>query len=220
MTGLTNQSYIGPFLLVNRLLPLLESAAKETGADVRIINLSSFAQVGMLPANFQIHFDAPDCLKKPVREHPWQWRYLGRFMFRFDIIRYAVSKAAVACFAKELQRRLDNRDLPILSIAVHPGDVASEGMMEINNLLIRLLARASFLSPEDGATTSLFAATAEEVRQNSEEYKGKFLVPFGKTASPHPVVENDQQVERLWETTTSELNEQLAIEQLVLLEVF
>lgn len=136
-------------------------------------------------------------------------------MFSFDLIRYAVSKAAVACFAKELQRRLDDRNLPILSIAVHPGEVATEGLMEINTLLIRLIARVSFLSSKDGAITSLFAATAGQVRQNSEAYKGKFLTPFGKVASPHPVVENDLQVERLWETTISELNEQLIIEDLV-----
>jgi NAD(P)-dependent dehydrogenase (short-subunit alcohol dehydrogenase family) len=173
----------------------------------------------MLPSNFEIHFDAPDCLKRPVRTHPWQWRYLGRFFFPYDLIRYAVSKAAVTCFAKELQRRLNDKNLPILSIAVHPGEVVTEGLMALNSLLIRLIARVSFISSEEGAITSLFAAAAGEVRQNDEEYKGKFLVPFGKVTSPHPVVENDQQVERLWETTTSELNEQLIIEELAPLQV-
>ena len=201
-------SYIGPFLFVNRVMPLLKNALKAKDADVRIINLSSLAQVTMLPQKFEFHFDSTDCLSTPVRSHPWQWRYIGRLMFGYDLIRYAVSKAAVTLFTKELQRRLDEQGLPIVSVSVHPGEVATEGVMMINNLFIRTIARVSFLESEQGAATSAFAATATEVRQDVEKYKGKFLVPIGKVGSPNAVVEDDQQVKGLWEATNIEINEQ------------
>ncbi|KAJ5833084.1 hypothetical protein N7474_001395 [Penicillium riverlandense] len=213
-------NYIGPFFFVNRVMPLLKNALKAKDADVRIINLSSLAQVTMLPQNFEFHFDSTDCLRNPVRAHPWQWRYIGRFMFGFDLIRYAVSKAAVALFTKELQRRLDEQGLPIVSVAVHPGEVATEGLMIVNYLFIRTIARLFFLASEQGAATSAFAATAIEVRQNIENYKGKFLVPVGKVESPNAVVEDDKQIKGLWETTNMEVNEQLVTEGLAPLDMW
>lgn len=213
-------SYIGPFVFVNRLMPLLKNALKAEDGDVRIINLSSLAQVTMLPEKFKFHFDSTDCLSNPVRSHPWKWRYIGRLMFRYDLIRYAVSKAAVTLFTKELQRRLDEQGLPIVSVSVHPGEAATEGVMLINNLFIRTLARFFFLASEQGAATSAFAATAIEVRQDIENYKGKFLVPIGKVEFPNAVVEDDRQVKGLWETTNMEVNEQLVTEGLAPLAVW
>ncbi|KAF5531893.1 short-chain dehydrogenase reductase family oxidoreductase [Fusarium phyllophilum] len=79
-------NHIGPFILVNRLLPLLKTAAKDPDADVRIVNLSSTASISMLPANFKFNFDSLTCFKNPAPSYPWQWRFLGRFMFGFDMI--------------------------------------------------------------------------------------------------------------------------------------
>src|SRR6478735_6412698 len=122
-------SHIGPFILINRLLPLLKAAAKDPDADVRIVNLSSTASISMLPASFKFNFDSPTCFKNPVPSYPWQWRFLGRFMFGFDMIRYAVSKAAVVLLTQELQGRLEGQNLPITCIAVHPGEVLTEGVL-------------------------------------------------------------------------------------------
>ncbi|KAJ5619636.1 hypothetical protein N7510_003620 [Penicillium lagena] len=213
-------NYIGPLLFINRVMTLLKNALKAKDADVRIINLSSLAQVTMLPQDFEFHFDSTDCLSNPVRSHPWQWKYIGRLMFGYDLPRYAVSKAAVTSFTKELQRRLDEQGLPIVTVSVHPGEVATEGVMTINNLFIRTIARLLFVASEQGAATSAFAATATEVRQNIEKYKGKFLVPIGKVGSPNAVVEDDRQVKGLWETTNREVNEQLLTENLAPLDVW
>ncbi|KAF4965721.1 hypothetical protein FSARC_6504 [Fusarium sarcochroum] len=211
-------NHMGPFLLVNRLFPLFETAASEKGADVRIINISSVAHVKMLPGHFTFNFDSPTCFKDPVSWYPWQWRFLGRFMFNFDIIRYSVSKAAVVLFTQELQRRLDARNLPIACIAVHPGEVLTEGVLAINNLLVRTIARLSFMTAEQGAANSLFAATAREVKQDAGGYRGKFLVPVGKLEAPHPVAQDDGQVKGLWENTTVEVNKWLVEKKLPLLE--
>lgn len=125
------------------------------------------------------------------------------------MIRYAVSKAATTLFAQELQRRLDEQGLPILSIAVHPGEVATEGVMTSNTAPLKIIARMSFLTPKQGTASPLFAATAKQVRQDPEKYKGKFLVPIGKVTAPNPVATDERQVQGLWENTIAEVNKQL-----------
>ncbi|KAF5647020.1 carbonyl reductase [Fusarium tjaetaba] len=209
-------NHMGPFILTNRLLPLLKAAAKNPDADVRVINLSSTAMNSMLPASFKFSFDSPTCFKEPVASYPWQWRYLGRFMFGFDMIRYAVSKTAVVLFTQELQARLEQQNLPITCVAVHPGKVLTEGVLSINNFVVRAIARASFLSAEQGAANSLFAATAEDAL----EFKGKFIVPLGKLEEPNPVTKDDHQVKGLWENTVVEVNKWLAEKKLALMEAW
>ncbi|KAF5668275.1 carbonyl reductase [Fusarium denticulatum] len=213
-------NHMGPIILINRLLPLLKAAAKDPNADVRIINLSSTASISMLPASFKFNFDSPTCFKDPVPSYPWQWRYLGRFMFGFDMIRYAVSKTAVVLFTQELQARLEQHKLPITCIAVHPGEVLTEGVLSINNFVVRAIARASFLTAEQGAANSLFAATSAEVQKDALKYKGRFIVPVGKLEEPNPVSKDNRQVKGLWENTVVEMNKWLAEKKLPLLEAW
>ncbi|KAI1067471.1 hypothetical protein LB506_003877 [Fusarium annulatum] len=211
-------NHMGPFILINRLLPLLKAAAKDPDADVRIVNLSSTASISMLPTNFKFNFDSPICFNKPVSSYPWQWRFLGRFMFGFDMIRYAVSKAAVVLLTQELQERLEGQKLPITCISVHPGEVLTEGVLAINTVLVRAIARASFMTAEQGAANSLFAATATEIKKDALKYKGKFIVPVGKLEEPNPVAKDDRQVKGLWENTLAEVNKWLLEKKLPLLE--
>ncbi|RGP66175.1 hypothetical protein FSPOR_6795 [Fusarium sporotrichioides] len=211
-------NHMGPFILVNRLLPLLKTAAKDPTADVRIVNLSSTASISLLPGNFKFHFDSSICFKDPVSSYPWQWHFLGRFMFGFDMIRYAVSKAAVVLFTQELQGRLQEQSLPITCVAVHPGEVLTEGVLAINNLVVRAIARLSFMTAEQGAANSLFAATATDVKNDALKYGGSFLVPVGKLETPNPVAQDDRQVKGLWENTVVEVNKWLAEKKLPLLE--
>ena len=213
-------SHIGPFFFVNRVLPLLKNALKGKDADVRIVNISSIAHISMLPRNFEFPFTSPTYFSNPVSSYPWQWRFFGRFLFGFDMIRYAVSKAAVVLFTKELQRQLDTQGLPIVCVAVHPGEVLTEGLLAINNILIRAIARLTFLAAEKGAVTPLFVATASEVRQKADAYKGKFVVPIGKVEAPNAVAEDELQVKGLWENTTLELNKRLAAQKLPPLEAW
>ncbi|KAI8160356.1 putative oxidoreductase [Colletotrichum sp. SAR 10_70] len=207
-------NFVGPFALTNRLLPLLQTAAAEKDADVRIVTLTSTAQVAMLPSGFKFSFNSPDCLRNPVPSHPWQWRYFGKFAFGFDMIRYAVSKAANLIFAQELQRRLDKQGLPIISVAVHPGEVATEGVFSINNAMVRAIARLTFLSPEQGAANPVFAAVSRDVKENPATYKGQFLLPVGKIGGPASVASDEEQVRGLWNTAMEEVNRRLADESL------
>ncbi|KAL6912776.1 hypothetical protein ACHAPO_007263 [Fusarium lateritium] len=215
-TDLVDGNHMGPFILINRLLPLFKTAADDPRADIRIINVSSTASISMLPSNFKFNFDSSTCFKDPVLSYPWQWRFLGRFIFDFDMIRYAVSKAAVVLFTQELQRKLERQKLPITCIAVHPGEVLTEGVLAISNFVFRAVARLSFMTAEQGAANSLFAATATDV--NTKEYGGKFLVPVGKLETPNHVAQDDRQVKGLWENTVIEVNKWLTERKLALLE--
>ncbi|KAI3539645.1 short-chain dehydrogenase/reductase family Oxidoreductase [Colletotrichum abscissum] len=202
-------NFIGPFLLTNRMLPLLKNALKDEDADVRVVTMSSSAQVALVPGKFPFNFNSPDCFCNPVPSPPWQWRYVGRFIFGFDTIRYGVSKAANAILAQELQKRMDEQKLPILSMAVHPGEVATEGVFSVNPSLIKTIARWTFISPEQGAATPVFAAVSKEIRQDASKYKGKFVFPGGKIGDPNPVASNKEQVTGLWRNANEEVNSQL-----------
>lgn len=171
----------------------------------------------MLPANFKYNFDSPTTFKSPITQYPWQWRYFGRLLFGFDIIRYAVSKTANVMFTQELQRQLDKANIPITSIAVHPGEVATEGVNNGNTWPIRLVAYLTFISPDQGAISPLFAATAKEVQQSPEKYKGKFLMPVGRITAPNVIVNNEVQVRGLWDNTIEEVNKHLGNDGLPLL---
>ncbi|KAK1538821.1 short-chain dehydrogenase/reductase family Oxidoreductase [Colletotrichum costaricense] len=207
-------NFIGPFLLTNRMLPLLKNALKDKDADVRVVTMSSSAQVALVPGKFPFNFNSPDCFCNPVPSPPWQWRYVGRFIFGFDTIRYGVSKAANAILAQELQKRMDEQKLPILSMAVHPGEVATEGVFSINPSLIKTIARWTFIFPEQGAATPVFAAVSKEIRQDAFKYKGKFVFPGGKIGDPNPVASNEEQVTGLWRNANEEVNAQLCAQGL------
>ncbi|OLN85423.1 putative oxidoreductase C736.13-like protein 8 [Colletotrichum chlorophyti] len=202
-------NHVGHFVFTNGILPLLKKAANQEGSDVRIVTLSSNVNYAMLPQNFEFTFESTSFLTTPVPYYPWQWRYLVRHIFYVDMIRYAVSKLANLLFAQELQRLMDEQGLPILSISVHPGGVDSEGCKDIGNAVFSLV-RSTFLTPDQGAITTLFAATAEKVRQNPETFKGKYLEPYGKVVTPHPVSKNQKQVKGMWDNTTLEVNKHLA----------
>ncbi|KXH33368.1 daunorubicin C-13 ketoreductase [Colletotrichum simmondsii] len=203
-------NHVGHFVFTNGVLPLLKEATKQSGADVRIITLSSNVNYAMLPSNYGFTFDSASFLTKPVPYYPWQWRYIVSRIFVVDMIRYAVSKVANLLFAQELQRLLDEQGLPILSISVHPGGVASPGSKDIGNSLFSLVRSAAFLTVDQGAITTVFAATAAEVRENAEMYKGKYLEPFGKIVTPNPVAKDEKQVKGMWEHTTVEANKYLS----------
>lgn len=214
---LTLFSFIGPFLFINRLMPLLKEATLHKNADVRIINISSTAPTAFLPRDFDFQFDKLSGLVTPVLHYPLQWRLGAKYAFSWDMIRFSVSKAALILFATELQRRLDAQGVPILTLSVHPGSAYTEGLAAVNNFFISTMARLFFDSAEQGAVSPLFAATAEQVRQSPERYKAKFLLPVGKIGSPHPVAEDERQIKGLWVVTITELNKALEAQGLPVL---
>ncbi|KAL0935647.1 short chain dehydrogenase [Colletotrichum truncatum] len=202
--------HVGHFVFTNGILPLLKNATKEKHADVRIITISSNVNYAMFPSNYEFTFDSPSFLTNPVPYYPLHWRLASRHIFVVDMIRYGASKIANLLFAQELQRLLDEQNLPILSISVHPGGVDSDGCKEIGGSIFSLLRSTTFLTVDQGAVTPLFAATAKEVRENASKFKGKYLEPFGEIRNPHPVAKDQKQIRGMWDNTTSEVNRYLA----------
>ncbi|KAH6669677.1 hypothetical protein F5X68DRAFT_236373 [Plectosphaerella plurivora] len=208
--------YAGHFLFTNLLLPLLKTAAKTPRADVRIINFGSMAVSNLLPAGYIPNFTSPNVLADPVPYHPWAWRWIASYLFADDMIPYCVAKLAVVSFAAELQRRLDAEGVSILSIAIHPGEVATNQSTTSITPMLRSIAVKTFLTMEDGVKHSLYAATASALRKG--DFGGKYMLPLGKVSQLHPLVDNEEQVTALWKNTEGAINEALAKKGLLQLQ--
>jgi NAD(P)-dependent dehydrogenase (short-subunit alcohol dehydrogenase family) len=122
---------------------------------------------------------------------------------------YAMSKIANTMFAQELQRRLDAEGSSIISISVDPGGVSTDGALAIFVPVMRPMVKKTMNTPEQGAITPLFAATAAEVREKRGEYGGKFLQPFGQIGKPHPILGHEGAVGALWSRTEEEVGKYL-----------
>ncbi|KZO91905.1 NAD-P-binding protein [Calocera viscosa TUFC12733] len=193
--------HVAPFVFTTTLLPLMEATAKLPGADVRIITVSSSQHPNALPTT---KFDSFEDLRdKQCTSDAKVNGQTGKFA------RYGHAKLANILFAKELQRRLDAAGVPILSISLHPGNVATEGAER----LVRSMGSGALgsvawsaitvfvMTPLQGATTQLFAATSPEVRAEAGKYGGQYLVPYGCVAKPSEVGRRPQLPGQLWELT-------------------
>ncbi len=130
-------NHLGPFLLTNLLLPLLERSAPS-----RIVNVASDAhRIG------RVDLEALD--------HPRRYGLLG---FR----RYGATKLMNILFTRELARRLDGTD--VTANCLHPGVIRTRLGRGASGPL-RLgwtLAKSAFGSPRRGASTIVHLATSEE----------------------------------------------------------
>lgn len=161
-------NHLAPFLLTHELLPALQKAP-----DARVINVSSDSHfLG------KIHFDDVN-----LRNN-----YHG-------LRAYAQSKLANVLFTFEFERR--KGALPISIYAVQPGLVKTDiGLKHTTSFhgLMWKLRRLFGVSPEEGAETSVYLASAEEVRGISGKYWDK--------REPKPAAkraQNANDAARLWE---------------------
>ncbi|KAF8191464.1 hypothetical protein K438DRAFT_1830561 [Mycena galopus ATCC 62051] len=99
--------------------------------------------------------------------------------------RYGNSKLSNILFTNELQRRLAGTGIYCLSL--HPGIVATNiyrGAVASFPWLAPFvfLGRYALLTPEQGARTQLYAATALEVEE--KDLKAAYLTPYAKVSTP------------------------------------
>lgn len=203
-------SFVGHFILTNGLLPLLKAASEDEDSDVRIVTVTGGNNI--FPPDYRFEFTSPGFLNGKIPYIPWKFRYFQSLLFNIDLLHYSLSKVASLLFAQELQRRLDQQNLPIISLSLHPGGAKGVETSSALNALawfMKPIIRKMMFSEDEGSFTSLYAATAKDVREKPELYKGKFLMPYGEIVSPHRVTENRAQIQGLWLNTTTEVNKYL-----------
>jgi NAD(P)-dependent dehydrogenase (short-subunit alcohol dehydrogenase family) len=135
-------NHVGPFLFTNLLLDRLRSSAPG-----RVVIVSSVAQFNVQGIDW-------DAVRRPTRS------FTG-------MREYSVSKLANMLHAQELARRLEGSG--VTTYALHPGTVASDIWRRVPWPL-RPLMKRRMKSPEEGARTTLFCATAPELAGESGQY--------------------------------------------------
>jgi retinol dehydrogenase-12 len=162
-------NHLAPFLLTNLLRPKLTASA-----PARVITVSSGAHTAA-----QLDLDDPNL------EHDWSsWRS------------YSNSKLENILFTRELARRLDGTG--VTANVLHPG-VVRTGFGRDAKPLMRIgitIAKPFMLSPERGADTIVYLASAPEVAGKSGGFYEK-----RQLREPSPAARDDALARRLWEVS-------------------
>jgi NAD(P)-dependent dehydrogenase (short-subunit alcohol dehydrogenase family) len=164
-------NHLGPFLLTTRLLPLLRRAAADAPrGTVRIINTSS---------------DASEMIKGI----PWDDLQSGE---NYNAgAAYCYGKLANVLFARALAQRLAADG--IIAHAMHPGVVDSNFITHADERTQAHIRAIKSQTPEQGADTLIWLATAEEPGRSTGGYFYQ-----RKPKAPNPIVDDGTSVDRLW----------------------
>lgn len=186
-------NHVSPFILTMSLLPLMRETAKQSGSDVRIVNVSSELQAkgGIRFRNREDFNDEHASSLFPAAS------------------RYARTKLANMLFTNELQRRFDAEGIPIIALSLHPGSVDTGGNQawiartpSIVRFIFGTFGRFFFIPPDRGSYASVFAAGAPVVRAEPEKYKAAYLTPKARIGKPpSQQATNANLAKELWETT-------------------
>ena len=164
-------NHLGPFLLTEKLLPMLRRAAREaTEGSVRIVNTASDAS-------------------EYVPDLPWDDLQM---LENYDAGRaYCHGKLANVMVARGLAKRLAADG--IVAHAVHPGPVDTNFSSHAAESVQARMATLALRTPAQGADTLVWAATADEPGRVSGRYY------FDRAErKPNPRVEDENAVDRLF----------------------
>lgn len=171
-------NYLGAFHLTRLLLAMLEGAARESG-DARVVNVASHQHVRA--RNDQLFESTAD-------RNSWD--------------AYGLSKLAMVHMSTELHRRHGFAG-DFRAVALHPGTVytnmiadgfASDPRLRILRPVLQRLASRVLLTPEAGAQTVVWCATASCV-QGGRYYERCAL------ARPSAALLDEQAGARLWDAS-------------------
>jgi len=167
----------GHFALTVPLLPLLKQTAAMPDSHVRIVNVTSAGYRWARGPDFST-------LENLNQE---SWSTWGR---------YGLSKLSNILFTNELQQRLiESGTTNIFCTSVHPGGVSTElmrGPLQSWPILSPLVvvAKMMLLSPDQGALTQLYAATAPEVEE--KDLKAALLFPIAQLTPKNDLAEDKE----------------------------
>ncbi|CAO2819036.1 unnamed protein product [Amaranthus hypochondriacus] len=178
LTMATN--YIGHFLLTELLIEKMVETASQSGIEGRIINLSSLTHSWVKKDHFS--------LSKMLNPK----RYNGTRA-------YAQSKLANIMHARELSRKLKERNARVTINAVHPG-IVKTGIIRAHKGFITdslyFLAAKLLKSTSQGAATTCYVALSS----NTEGVSGKYFADCNQTYCS-ALASDDSQAQRLWNHT-------------------
>ena len=162
-------NHFAPFLLTGLLLP----AVREAAPGARIVNVASGAH----------HFVRGMQFADIQSEHNYK---------TFDV--YGRSKLANILFTRSLAKRLKGTGVTVNCL--HPGAVATDIGKQHGEWVAKVLhslLKPFFRSPLEGAETSLYLCSSDDVAEISGAYFNKC-----KVERPKPWAEDDAAAEKLW----------------------
>ncbi|WP_018997149.1 SDR family oxidoreductase [Hirschia maritima] len=164
-------NHLGHFLLTQELMPSLKRANK-----ARIVIVASGAYLMCKEINFD--------------DLAWEKNFK-------TFKTYAHSKLANMLFMHELARRTEDTNITVN--ALHPGEISSN-LGAQNSALTRMAIKLSspfFKSPTDGAKTSVYLASSDDV----EGVTGKYFMN-SKVKEVKPWAKDPSAAERLWDVSS------------------
>lgn len=176
-------NHLSHHLLITKLLPLLESTAKSTGNISRVVCLSSFAHNFISLTPFTVKFDSLDSVNR-------SFGAVGG-----SYLRYSQAKLANILFVRELNKKSSL----VQGVAVHPGFVNSS--LYASQFGMTAIAAQLFITVEEGAYSSLYAATSPEIV--TKNLWGAYLVPFAKVKQTTAYGKDPKLAEDLWNLSTA-----------------
>ncbi|PKS06332.1 hypothetical protein jhhlp_007080 [Lomentospora prolificans] len=208
--GQFGTNHVGPFLLTNLLLPLLETAAREGGrrkGETRIVNLASGAHT-ISPIRFS-DYNLEKGADVPEEE---QWRkglpevYLQPADGYLGIVAYGQSKTANILFTLSLQREVPKKG--IAAYCLHPGGVRTQlGRNQDDEMNAAIEKTASYWKDIDqGCSTTMVAALDPALDQQTGLYLDN--CQFAK-AAPHAT--DPAIADRLWSLSEELVNEKFTL---------
>ena len=183
-------NHVAHGLLTKRLLPTMLHTAQQPGADVRIVNMSSYAY--HLAPSSGIDFNT---LKTPQSS-------LGGWIPGPRWSRYGQSKLANMLYADELAKRYPQ----ITSVSVHPGYVFTslyDNVPFFAKLGALVSSIGNTIPVEEGHYTQVWASTCAK----SDLVNGEYYVPVVGVAGKRDTraSQDKQLAEKLWQWTEKEL---------------
>ena len=174
-------NHMGHALFTKLLLPTLLETAKQPGADVRVVNLSSYGH-NLAPSD-GIIFDQVGAEKISTNA------------------RYGSSKLANILHARVLREKYPS----ITAVAVHPGVIMTELYASVKQGVVArhvlgAVAPLVFANTQDGAKTSLWGATASKYVVS----KNYYYEPIGKAGNESKNAKNHDLAVKLWDWTEEE----------------
>ncbi|KAG9016705.1 hypothetical protein FRB90_002427 [Tulasnella sp. 427] len=155
----------GTFLFIKILLQLLKKTAEKPNSDVGSGSIDLPPKIAKLEAIDDLYLTQGN---SPVAA----------------MKRYGMSKLCHLFIVHELQSRLDETSTPIMCLSADPGVVRTPGVL--SNLpgipapfrqILTLFVKLTFQTPDQGATSSKFTTTAEQVTEEREKWKRAYVVP-------------------------------------------